>query len=421
MARISTHFVYPATKDFIYSISIVYGVVLSIFVLLYFYEFYKLIKYLFPNISFAALFLLTSLFIIFHFSIFKVENTNNRFMFYEIDPNYVYNYTVPNILNCILIMYLIRHNFKIKSSKVELCLLMVLGYFSIFSNLFSTGISIIIISLEFVYGFIRTLKAKTSPTNYIHSKWYSIVIFLFWSLLVLLEGTGSRAHDVGTTFNLSESISTFTSNFHILNVPTGLIILLSIIGALLLYSKNNLKEKDSQINKTLIICALCAIADSLFIILLCAKTGTSYIKRIGVLYGIVFYSFIISLISLAIIIEYFNKSVYILLLFCLALISLTYSKDKTFKESIMYNINPSSAKQVDNDIMNQIISNIQSEATSMTLTVTQSEKNDNWPHSNYIGERICNSLFELNIIDHTFPITINPDLQMNQKYNIEYR
>ncbi len=261
MARIATHFVYPATKDFIYSISIVYGVVLSIFVLLYFYEFYKLIKYLFPNITFAALFLLTSLFIIFHFSIFKVENTNNRFMFYEIDPNCVYNYTVPNILNCILIMYLIRHNFKIKSSKVEFCLLMVLGYFSIFSN---------------------------------------------------------------------------------------------------------------------------------------------------------------SIICLATIIEHYSKSVYILLLFCIGLISFTYSKEKVFKESIMYNLNPSIAKQVDNDIMNQIISTIQDGSDEMTLIVTQSEKSDNWPHSNYVGEKICNSLQELGFIDHTIPITIRPDKEMNKKYNVIY-
>ena len=54
----------------------------------------------------------------------------------------------------------------------------------------------------------------------------------------------------------------------------------------------------------------------------------------------------------------------------------------------------------------------------MVLHVPKGDNLDNWPHPMYMGENISRTLYRHGIITRPIEITLQPDVSMNEKYNI---
>ena len=233
---------YPLTGDYIGSIAWVYGIVFCLFVLLYVYEFYRFVRWLNPDMHQAHAFVAAAMFLLFHFSIFKISTGNNMYLFQSEDLNCYYNFTVPDLMNASLVLYLMRNEFKIQFNGIKTALLIAFGYLSIFSNLFMTGILMAAVGLDLIIRVIQMVRRKKGLPMFLKDRWYSLVLIIFWLFDLYYEANGSRAQAVGKTFDLYGSLKVYYDWRHNLNTPTMRIACVSIAIAVVLIVIKKKKE-----------------------------------------------------------------------------------------------------------------------------------------------------------------------------------
>lgn len=156
----------------------------------------------------------------------------------------------------------------------------------------------------------------------------------------------------------------------------------------------------------------------IYLVLVCSKAGPSYISRTDVEIGILFWYILIFGLSLAYLLMEHPKWVLVAPLVTLFILVEIVNGRSAFMESNFGRVSPSICYEVDMDILNQIQLADQSESTELELHVPKGDNRDNWPHPNYMGKNICNTLYRDGIISRTFKIKIVPDVNMNKKYHI---
>ena len=86
----------------------------------------------------------------------------------------------------------------------------------------------------------------------------------------------------------------------------------------------------------------------------------------------------------------------------------------------MRNIAPYKCVNVDNDLINQIVTADKNGKTEMQLVVPKGDNRDNWPHPKYMGGNISRTLYSHGIISKNIKITVKPDENMNRNYHLGY-
>ncbi len=89
------------------------------------------------------------------------------------------------------------------------------------------------------------------------------------------------------------------------------------------------------------------------------------------------------------------------------------------KESNTPNISPITCKEIDYDIISQVVDASKKGLYVVELHVPVSERSDNWPHAVYLGSRLSNTLYRHNLIKEKIEISVVPDEEKNRKYNIK--
>ena len=125
------------SNDFMSNMIYVNAFVVSIFITIYISMFYKLIKKR-NSESLVTNILITIIFIIFHFLIFRSSKEDSFYMFHAFDMSCYYHYLIPVLLNCSLVMFYLNHDtFIFKDSKIKTSFMILILYLSIFSNIYS--------------------------------------------------------------------------------------------------------------------------------------------------------------------------------------------------------------------------------------------------------------------------------------------
>ena len=93
ISAIGIYTIFPITKDFIFTLTIVHSIFISLCMTGYTYMFIRLLKKRF-SVSNSHSLLFTILFLLFHFLMFRTQESENVYMFYAIDLNCFYNYTL---------------------------------------------------------------------------------------------------------------------------------------------------------------------------------------------------------------------------------------------------------------------------------------------------------------------------------------
>ncbi|BBK25610.1 hypothetical protein Dia5BBH33_15450 [Dialister hominis] len=96
----------------------------------------------------------------------------------------------------------------------------------------------------------------------------------------------------------------------------------------------------------------------------------------------------------------------------------TVNGRSAFMESNLVGVSPRNCYAVNIDILNQIQLADQRNVSELELHVPKGDNRDNWPHPDYMGKNICQTLYRDGIISRTFDIQIVPDINMNKKYHI---
>ena len=203
---ISAYVVYPIVGDYLYSITIMAGIIVSSFVCLLCFCVMKFLKTrIHVSVNMALVFEI--LFLILNFAIFRNRGTS-RYMFYADNMNCVFNYTIPGIVNAIAVLIMMqRRNFQevydnYSNGKKGLFILII--YVAIFSNIFHSEMTAIYCGTILLLDLLEEIKKKIFELkNYVKNHRIYLSILVIWCVSIIFEMNGARAARVSNDASLS--------------------------------------------------------------------------------------------------------------------------------------------------------------------------------------------------------------------------
>lgn len=424
----------PLLGDYVNGIRFSAALIMSIFIAAYNMLFYQFVKER-TNENYPAI-ILTCLFFIGHFLIFKSLPANNVTLFSENQMETIFHYTLPAVVNCSLVLYFLIHhgvtNAFSSLSFTKKSLLVFWIYLAICSNVLQNEIMPIFIGALLLYRFIGT-RNNINIKKFIRDNRLEIILILLWLFALFFEVNGGRSKSIGAgLFDLPFSSTLKMVKISFSNLNQGI---LAIGGVIIVYAlaafiamkkiKTNSPVQQSvyehewnNLTSSLIIFILAAILTSIYIFLVCTKASPAYYSRPSVQFGPVFYVFL-AITSLAVFgYKILNKPFMLspIVLFCA--LCLTMSSPRFFGENILGYVPASTAMAISRDMIGQIQKADLEHKNKMVLLVPIGKGKDNWPHPNYMGSNISRTLFYHGIITKQIKITIKPDAGMNKKYGL---
>lgn len=422
---IASKLIYPITGDYLGALTIVFAIIVSLFILMYIYMFMKLVNMLFDLKKFQE-YVIAVIFLLFHFIVFRVANSENYYLFYCDDATCYYFYLLPILINITLVLYFEQK--KINNERtMHSCIrpfVIAMCYFGIFSNLYASYVLVI-------YASVRLLELLTDKVCFLDCSWSEnlkkiagwLGIIFLWFYSAYFEISGGRAESLQNadfTENIAESIRYFINrNFNINNVFIAIAIG-STIAVLMIMFFNIRKSIKIEVNikyfiRRYILCMLVSVA---YIILLSAAVLPRYSERPEIVFGIWFYLFAIIIFFICYVIKSYKIVTDVCVFIMLIMLFSINTRDRVFKESLVLNVEPSICKMIGNDLINQVIKAQENGQETVEIHVPIFEHSDNWPLALYGKNIITHSLYKHGIINQYMESTIVIDETMNEKYNL---
>ena len=424
-SNLGLFFIKPFLNSYIDSLSVAYGMVVSVFVIIYIFRLTKLINSLFTVFG-KDVMIISILFLLLHFWSFRNWYTDNDYFFYSKNTTCYFYYVIPNLHNASLVLYFAEDISRLKMSyyenKWKLGMILLLLYLGIFSNLFPTIILISFFSYFLLLAVIRSIKEKTfSWKKMLSENFISLISLLLWSVSLVFEAMGGRSEsfedksfDIIETFKLLWVKVNYCCNRFCL--VFFVIVSILIIGVFFLK-----KEKRNHVFFKDIGCfTYCVLLCTVFEILLCTKTDYSNIQRTDILFSPVFYIFVIIVLAVAFLLKQYKSINIILPVLLLIIFTSAFNGNKTFLNSNQLNLEYKTCKQLNEYLIQQIVESDEKHLEEMTLkTPVYTNQEDNWPHAVYFGDRISKTLYQHGVISRPIQITISPSKEVNDLFGLD--
>ena len=229
MSSIGAYVIYPLNNDYLQSQCIIHAIVVSLSITGYALSFLHFIRRKF-ELSASTAYMLSILFLMLHFLIFRTEESNNIYMFYANNVNCYYNYILPNLLCASLVLSLLSNDWlKDKfQSKFKYSIIIVLLYLAICSNLYSSIILAGYIICILLVDLTCCIRGEKKYGLYLKININKLVIVGCWMLVHLFEAFGLRAMEsYNTQTPLLVSIQTTLSN--VIDIQISKVFLLFVI------------------------------------------------------------------------------------------------------------------------------------------------------------------------------------------------
>lgn len=303
---------YPLTGDYIFSITATTALLLAIFLSALYISLYRLFLSLNENkgaCAMAALFAVALC-----FALFRSLPSGNLHLFIVYSLNLHYFYTLPNILNSIIVCELmrlyIRGDLSFRSTPRKAPLLVLLMYFCIFSILFSAltllAFSVSILLCEFLRS--MTQGKEKLPLRLKHfgvdslKRFNIAIVAVVWILFAMVaESLGGRAKwDNGSTFRgsifsieflsrmleASRGLLGFARSMNKLVLALMILLLCAAACACVFFRK---KGKAPAFAKAAPASFVSCAAAFLCVVLVSAKGGPQYARDIRSSYSVFFF------------------------------------------------------------------------------------------------------------------------------------
>ncbi len=392
------------SNNFIYNIIYVNSFVISIFITIYISLFYKIIKkrnedHLVANI------LITIIFVIFHFLIFRSRKEDSYYMFHAMDMSCYYHYLIPVLLNSSLVLfYLNNDSFIYKDSKIKTSFMLLILYLSMFSNIYSNIVLSTFIGVTLLYRIIdsKLLKKKNfkkkNILKFLKNNTIEISIVIVWIITQILEYGGGRAKVLMHNESLKNIFMKLGTVFSRLNTSFIIVLVLCLIVGIIFFIKNKLYK-----NRKVVTCILSMILTFIYIILLTTKTGAKYIERMDILFGFIFFIFVFICFTILLIIKKYDKLLFWLPLITIILFfetsSLRTSSNNIYpkyRESNLFNTPHDVCIEIEELIMDQIKENEDKPGSTIYIPYTTADYN--WPIIKDDAYRITYGMYKQGLI-----------------------
>ena len=396
--------------------SLVTGLFLSALVTVYAICFEQLLeRKLFVKRSSSMLFSL--IFILLHFAALRSEETGNLHFFMSTNLSCCYYYLMPAIINCSFIMHLMAF----KPERLSLKLLLVI-YFTVFSNQFASIILASYCGCELLLSFIKAIKEKTVRDFPAKNKVF-IVIFALWIVSVAADAFGGRGRNASGGENafsalLSLELPDAGEIMARINPAIGLSAAILIAGFVIFAFKKLSAEEKSFLGSSL----FAGATASVMLVLLCAEVSPLYINRTEVFFGIAFFAFMLTVCCLAKLGCRLKWGDGAAVLAAAALLLAANTKGTTFADSYCEQIDSQTCRAISECIISQITDACEAGEEEVIVHVPKSyqDLDDNWPFNYRLNSPLSELLYRLRITDREMKIEILPDEALNEKFGVDF-
>ena len=413
----------PFTNDFITSLVIIYGITIAIFITVYIHNF---CNFLIEKLQMSLFSVITTslIFIIFHYLVFQKDSDGNKLqhMFLCRDVTCYFFYAIPNLLNTSLVMYFTVHGFFQENNLLKKSLLILLLYLAIFSNLFQTIIIISFISSIILQDIFQAKKNGNNIKSVLKKELFTVSTIIVWLISILFEYTGGRSE------SLSNSHSTILETLNIFlvfvknctNRAFTLTFFAFVLSSVVLFLKNKKKKRiyETIYFHYMIRFIYCGLITIIFNILLCANGMPNYIKNTEVLFGFVFYMFLIFAVSVYYVIVNYKQILLLFPLIIYILFSITMFRVQFYAVSESFYVNYETCRKIDNYFIKELIYADNQHIENFTLEVPVSSSSYNWPHPKEFGPIISRTLYKYKIIQNNINVEIKINPELNKKFNL---
>ncbi|SDB09609.1 hypothetical protein SAMN02910298_00433 [Pseudobutyrivibrio sp. YE44] len=407
----------PILNNYCRSLTLAHGLFGSILFTIYFVQF----SYLFYKRKIASLnksIAYGCLFILLHFISHIFMGSNNFFMIGAIDLTCFYYYTLSAILNATLVMHFMSYGsiddwFK-NSNLLHKIIIFICLYFAIFSNLFSSVVLATYVGTNLLLNLLKDIKNKSFVfKDFCINNWLKLVIIAWWFLTNILETTGGRADGMHKSilFNLPISLIVTLLSLIAKNVFITILDLVVFITCYKLYNK-----KLNETGKSFVFYIGFTV---IYIVLLSASVNPNYAMRTEVSICSLFYLFMGMILCLNELIKA-NKKYNKLPLILAGTILLLFINPGTLLQHYNYsNISYDKCEAVMNDFIDQVKTAEQNGQTEIVLEIPRFEEDTNWPISDFVCNRVVESLYIHQIVDTNITCNeVNITDEKNEQFGI---
>lgn len=390
MSSIGAYVIYPLNNDYLQSQCIIHAIVVSLSITGYALSFLHFIRRKF-ELSSSTVYMLSILFLMLHFLIFRTEESNNIYMFYANNVNCYYNYILPNLLCASLVLSLLSNDWlKDKFQPTfKNSIIIVLLYLAICSNLYSSIILAGYIICILLVDLTCCIRGEKKYGLYLKININKLVIVGCWMLVHLFEAFGLRAMEsYNTQTPLLVSIQTTLSN--VIDIQISKVFLLFVIISAIFsflfiaWKRYEIKLLSYQVIVTFLICFV-------YIILLSSKVLPEYILGNHGNFPFFFYLIIFVCITLAMLFQEIKMSNLLLPFVLLLLYSFINRTSNTFSD-IEREYDYTALSRITRNNVNAIIAADKQNKKYIEITIPDFNNSDNWPLK--LDLDYCNALYK---------------------------
>lgn len=358
-------------------------------------------------------------------------------LFYEGNLTNVYNYTVPTLLNCIVIgitelheEYL-RHMFR-REHTICKVVYMILIYLSVYSNLYSSIVIAAYASVKILqYSFVEGMISKSDLKEKLKQCFVYISVMVLWFISMIFEAHGDRAMVFDDKpFDLAGSFAAFI--YAVVNRNTVFRILMasSVVGyiVLLIHVLRNrdiyLKEQDEKdrlcflyVNyATLWIIAM--LLTMAYIVLLSAKTGPRYFGHMTPQFDYYFFLFMNFFMIISYSMKKYRKSLLCMIALALVLMCMTFFSKGSYPDYNDCRLSNENCKALANYVIEQYIEADKKELEHAYIRVPDFNSSDNYPYALYGNMRIARTLYNYGITSRFIDSEFVIDESINSQFGL---
>lgn len=379
---LAAYTIYPITGDYFGAQITMHAIVVSFSITLYVYFFVRLIRNkmgVTENMSMLHALLFLSL----HFLIFRTADSDNRHLFYSHDLTCYYFYIIPNMLNAILVMSLLEHDWLESNnfSYLKKGLVAAVIYLAICSNLYCSDIFVIFIGcrmLMYIWGKRRSMQ----PRDIINNHWPSFAIIVLWLCVNIMELMGPRSAYLADTGVKAGAFSQIVSVVQMLTHWRVNMIFVAIFAFAAAYGIKFSFCKKS-IPNTVILLIFSSLISLIYVILVTSKVQADYILRTDIAYSVVFPLLLITMMSIVKVSQQYKQVIIAMPLLLLLVFSNINRSEPTFRDlRFKENCSIEKLRRIDNDLISQMVNADHSSLSDSVFVTVPFVADDglNWPY-----------------------------------------
>jgi len=410
----SAFVVFPITGNYQNSFTIVYAVVVCIFIILYIFSFTKYINKMFKLSLYKKIFV-TSIFFAMHFLLFKTKTEYNLFMLTASNLNCFINYLVPALFNSAFAMLCISLNLPNHTNKLKIShigILLLITYLVIYSNMVVNVLflaPIFVLFLENLYKQFTVVDSKYRQKN--KAFIFYIIIFMLELINLYYEMNGGRAQDIEFHFRtqLLETIRDIKWITGEINKSVLFCTFFVIVGAIGLWvkSRKEPQQEDNIFSRNFVGCLACFVLCILYTFCLFTRIGMHKITCCENIFVMFLYYNILFSISLAYICKKIKCiTLAIPIITYITFIQILTGQGHIYKGSISYyNYDSQKCYMINECIITQFIEAYKLGMSDINLILPKYGLGD----YEFSGARIAKTLYNHRIIGTYMTVTISND------------